>query len=139
MPREFNLKRVLEPVKAIVRKLNDRRSVLMEEIGEIDKHLTAMGGKIGRRAKPAASGSEANGASNGVRQGKRRRRSREDLVKMADEVVELIKTKGKEGATAKEIKEKFGNLLPSVNAWLKEYSATKVKTTGEKSRMRYYA
>jgi hypothetical protein len=138
MAKQFNLKRIMEPVKDIVRKLKDRRSYLMEEVDEIERHLKAMGDRAGngRRAKRD---DDATEASNGIHKRKRSRRSREELVTIAGEIVELIRSKGKEGATAKEIKVKFGNLLPSVNAWLKNYSAVKVKTTGAKSKMRYFA
>jgi len=140
MPRPFNLKSILKPVQKIVRRLKDRRDYLMAEVDEIDTHLTALGSKRGRRAKARVKGDGSGIEPTGTkRKGKRTRRSREELVQTAGEVVELIKGAGKEGATAKQIKAKFGNLLPSVNAWLKLYSPVKVKTTGAKSKMRYFA
>src|SRR5690348_2312634 len=68
----------------------------------------------------------------------RKRRSRADLETQAAEVVKFIAGKGKEGVTGKEIKAQFGGLLPSVNAWLRNYSKVKVRTTGAKSAMRYH-
>jgi hypothetical protein len=141
MAKQFNLKRVMQPAKDIVRKLKDRRSYLMEEVTMIEGHLAAIGGKIAKRAKSMVSGNgtESTETTGTKRKGKRTRRSREELVTMAGEVVALIKSKGKEGASAADVKSQFGNLLPSVNAWLKLYSPTKVKTTGSKSKMRYFA
>lgn len=141
MPRPFNLKKVLSPVQDIVRKLKDRRDKLLEEVNEINSHLTALGGKGRRRGGMSGGETDAgNGAQAGSkRKGKRTRRSRAELVAMATGVVEFIKSKGKDGVGAKEIQAKFGSMAPSVNNWLKQYSPVKVKTSGEKSRMKYFA
>jgi hypothetical protein len=135
MPKAFNLKKVLAPVSDIVRKLKNRRDVLMAEVDLIDNQLARFGGKGGRGRKATVS----EGGSDEPKRKVRRRRSREQLVAMASDIVKFIGSKGKEGATAKEVKSQFGNLLPSVNAWLKLYSTAKVKTTGSKSKMRYFA
>jgi hypothetical protein len=134
MAKQFNLKRVLAPVSDIVRKLKDRRDVLMAEVNLINDEINRLGGNArGRRGpKPAGSADEP-------KRRVRRRRSREQLETMAADVVKFINGKGKEGASATEIKSEFGDLLPSVNAWLKNYSTAKVKTTGNKSKMRYFA
>jgi hypothetical protein len=134
MAKQFDLKRVLAPVSDIVRKLKHRRDVLMAEVNLINDEITRLGGNgRGRRGpKPAAGADEP-------RRRVRRRRSREQLEAMATNVVKFINGKGKEGASATEIKSQFGDLLPSVNAWLKNYSTAKVKTTGNKSKMRYFA
>jgi hypothetical protein len=133
MARTFDLKKVLAPVGDIVRKLKKRRDHLMSEVELIEGELTRLGGgrkgrrKITEEAIPQR------------RTGKRKRRSREELTAMAQQIVDFIKGKGKEGAAAKDLQRQFGPLLPSVNAWLKLYSPGKVKTSGVKSKMRYFA
>lgn len=141
MARQFNLKKILSPVQDIVRKLKDRRDYLMTEVDEINTHLMALGGKGRRRtAKTEGESDAGNGMPTGTkRKGKRTRRSRDELVEQAGKVVEFIKSRGKDGAAAKEIQAKFGSMAPSVNAWLKLYSPVKVKTVGQKSLMRYFA
>lgn len=132
MAKRFNLKKILAPVDDVVRKLKHRRDVLMVEVNLLQAELDRLGGS---RRKP---GPKAEGASQPGRK-LRKRRSRDQLEAIAAEIVEFISGKGKEGASGNEIKSKFGDLLPSVNAWLKNYSTAKVKTTGSKSKMRYFA
>lgn len=133
MAKRFNLKRILAPVGDIVRKLKSRRDELMGEVDLIDSQLARFGGGVagnGRKKQSTAAAPKRRG---------RKRRSRQDLEMIAQEVVQFIGGKGKEGVSGKEIKAQFGDLLPSVNAWLKNYSTAKVKTTGAKSRMLYHA
>lgn len=130
MAKAFDLKSVLAPVDDIIRRLRVRRDQLVAEVDVIDRELARLGG--GTRG---ATGKVARGA----KRAGRKRRSRSDLEARAAEVVQFISDKGKEGATGKEIKAQFGALLPSVNAWLKNYSKAKVRTTGAKAAMRYYA
>jgi len=132
MAKKFNLKKILAPVGDIVRKLKNRRGELMSEVEIIDRELSRFGGsRRGRRPNQAPATAK--------RRGKRKRRSREELDALAEEIFKFIGSKGKGGVTGKEIQAQFGPMVPSVNAWLKLYSPAKVKTTGAKSKMRYYA
>ena len=133
MAKRFNLKKILAPVDDVVRKLKHRRDVLMEEVNLLQAELDRLGG---RRRKP---GPKPEGTATQPGRKLRKRRTREQLKSMAAEIVEFVRGKGKEGASGNEIKAQFGDLLPSVNAWLKNYSTAKVKTTGSKSKMRYFA
>lgn len=138
MARSFDLRKVMAPVGDIVRKLNARRASLLDEVAMLDSELDRLGGGR-RRGRARAAETDTASAASGQPRRKRRRRKREDLESMAQDIVKFIGSKGKEGATAKEIKTQFGNLLPSVNAWLKNYSNAKVRTTGAKATMRYFA
>jgi hypothetical protein len=138
MARTFDLKKVMAPVGDIVRKLNARRASLLEEVAMLDRELERLGGGGRRRGRPSAAEAGTGAATSSEPRRKRRRRKREDLESMAQDIVKFIGSRGKEGATAKEIKSQFGNLLPSVNAWLKNYSKAKVRTTGAKATMRYF-
>jgi hypothetical protein len=131
MARTFDLNKILAPVADIVRRLNDRRDGLMAEVELIDNELSRFEGRrSGAKTvhDPAAT----------KRRGKRTRRSREELNVIAQNVISFIRGKGKDGAAAKELQAQFGPLVPSVNAWLKNYSPVKVKTTGSKAQMRYF-
>lgn len=134
MAKRFNLKKILAPVDDVVRKLKHRRDVLMEEVNLLEAELDRLGGRR-RKPGPKPEGAAASQPGRKVR----KRRSREQLESMAADIVKFIGGKGKEGASGNEIKAEFGDLLPSVNAWLKNYSTAKVKTTGSKSKMRYFA
>jgi hypothetical protein len=132
MAKRFDLKKVLAPVGDVVRKLKNRRDVLMAEVEELNDQIARFEGRRGKRGpKPADAGQPAPKT--------RKRRSRDQLEAMAADIVAFIASKGKEGASGNEIKSQFGDLLPSVNAWLKNYSKAKVKTTGNKSKMKYFA
>jgi len=129
---------ILSPLSDVLDRLNRRREVVAAELAQLDDHIARIGGH-GRRGRKAAIVA-TDGAPVARRKGKRTRRSREELETQAAEIADFIKSAGKEGATGKEIKTKFGNLLPSVNAWLKLYNrGAKIKTTGQKSKMRYMA
>lgn len=136
MAKQFDLKRVLAPVSDIIKKLKARRDFLNAEVELINDEINRLGGNGRGRRGPKAS---AATAPSGEPRRKRRRRSRDQLEAMAADIVKFINGKGKEGASATEIKSEFGDLLPSVNAWLKNYSTAKVRTTGNKSKMRYFA
>jgi len=134
MARAFDLKKILAPVGGIISKLEKRRQYLAAELQVVEDQISRLSGRTSRKRTPSAD--NANGTP-GTRR-KRVRRSREDLEAMAQKIIDFIGSKGKAGASGGEIKAEFGNLLPSVNAWLKLYSKTKFKTTGSKSKTRYY-
>lgn len=132
MARTFDLQAILAPVADIIDRLKNRREALIADVELIDGELARLDGH-GKAAKqpPAAAGPK--------RRGKRSRRSREELNVIAQNVISFIRGKGKEGAAAKELQAQFGPLVPSVNAWLKNYSPVKVTTSGSKAQMRYFA
>ncbi len=141
MPKEFDLQSVLAPVERIVGRLRKRRDELTAEIELIDSQITRFDGigTGGKARKQETQEAEPASTRKKRRRGKRIRRSREEIEALANEVVEFIKAKGKDGVSGTDIKARFGDLFPSVNAWLKNYSKAKVKTTGIKSKMKYFA
>ena len=66
------------------------------------------------------------------------RRSSADLKAQAEEVVDFLKVKGREGAKAGELKEKFGKLSPGVKPFIEKHTDYKIKTEGEKAGTVYY-
>jgi hypothetical protein len=132
MAQKFNLTKILAPVDDIVRTLKNRRDDLMVEIDFLNGEIDRLSGRSRRQRR------QTEEAADVKRKGKRKRRSREELNTLAQDVVSFIREKGKEGAAAKELQTMFGPLVPSVNAWLKTYAPVKVKTRGIKSKMRYF-
>ena len=74
-------------------------------------------------------------ADSGERQA---RRSSEDLKAQADEVVDFLKVKGREGAKATEMKAKFGKLSPGVKPFIEKHTDYKIKTEGAKAGTVYF-
>ena len=74
-----------------------------------------------------------------IKRRKRVRRSPAQLKSAADAIVQFVKSKGKEGAIGREIKSRFGALLPSVKVWVEKYGGVKLKTEGDRSKMKYFA
>jgi len=134
MARPFDLKKILAPVGGIISKLEKRRDQLAAELQQVEGEISRLSGRTSR--KRILSHENTDGTPTTRR--KRVRRKREDLEALAHKIIEFIGSKGKAGASGGEIKAEFGNLLPSVNAWLKEYSKAKFKTTGVKSKTRYF-
>jgi hypothetical protein len=134
MARIFDLKKILAPVGGIISKLEKRRGQLAAELQQVEGEISRLSGRTSRKRNLSLE--HANGAP--ARRSKRVRRKREDLEALAQKIIEFIGSKGKVGASGGEIKAEFGSLLPSVNAWLKEYSKAKFKTTGAKSKTRYF-
>jgi hypothetical protein len=132
MARTFDLQAILAPVADIIDRLKNRREALIAEVELINGELARLDGHGNVAKQPT----EVIGPK---RQGKRTRRSRDELTAIAENVISFIRGKGKNGAAAKELQAQFGPLVPSVNAWLKNYSPVKVKTTGSKAQMRYFA
>ena len=138
MARSFDLKKVLAPVDDVVRRLKTRRDELLAEARLIDDQISRFSGAKGSNGRSAQTFS--NETERAKPRGSRKRRSRADLEAQAKDVVAFIADKGKDGVTGREIKAKFGDLLPSVNAWLKSYArGAKVKTTGARASMKYHA
>ena len=71
-------------------------------------------------------------------EGRQARRSGEDLKTLAEEVVDFLKTKGREGARAGELKERFGKLSPGVKPFIEKHTDYKIKTEGAKAGTVYH-
>jgi hypothetical protein len=124
---------ILAPLAQVVERLSARRERVRAELEALNEQIERFGG--GQRSN----GRKVEPATPTKRVGKRIRRSREQVEAQAAEVVNFIKAAGKSGISGKEIKKQFGNLLPSVNAFLKSFAkGAKIKTTGQKSTMRYF-
>jgi hypothetical protein len=69
---------------------------------------------------------------------KRGRRSGGDLKALAEEVADFLKVKGREGARAAEIRERFGKLPPGVKPFVEKHTDYKIKTEGAKAGTVYF-
>lgn len=138
--KTFDLKKILSPVANIVRRLKDRRAVLMDEITALDDTLHRFNGKAGRKRKASGGDTPSDDmAETPKRKGKRTRRDRAEIEADVAKIVEFIKASGTNGVGAKDIKAKFTISAPSVKSYLKQYAPKGTfKTTGAKSKMRYF-
>jgi hypothetical protein len=66
------------------------------------------------------------------------RRSADELKKVAQDVVEFVRSKGKAGVTPGEIKAAFGNLFPSPAQFVKKYGGARLHQKGPVKRPRYF-
>src|SRR5687768_5748657 len=109
----------LLPQDFIIKGLNQRRDLLEEQREEIETQLELIERELKRFGVHGNNGSShlAKGRRGG-RKGRRTRRSREEIQAAAKKVVDFISAGGKEGRSGREIKAKFGALLPSVKGWL---------------------
>jgi hypothetical protein len=73
--------------------------------------------------------------------GKKRRirRTPEQLKAEADKVLAMIRGAGKAGIGGGEIRKKFPGVGQNIKAFVQQYAGVKVKTTGQKVKMRYHA
>jgi hypothetical protein len=69
---------------------------------------------------------------------KQGRRSSEDLKAQAEAVADFLKAKGRDGATAGEMRERFGKLSPGVKPFVEKHTDYKIKTEGAKAGTVYF-
>ena len=72
------------------------------------------------------------------KKGKRIRRSPEQLKQEAHTIVELIRSKGQQGATGSQIRERHPKIGPDIKGFLQKFSGRKFKTSGKRAGMRYF-
>jgi hypothetical protein len=68
----------------------------------------------------------------------RQRRSKDELRTDALAIFELIQSKGKEGASGGEIRERFPKVGPSVVGFVTKNGGGKIRTEGHKASTRYF-
>jgi hypothetical protein len=136
-----HISRILAPLSEIIEKLKERRALLEDQKRSVEAEIELIEGELARlngghgRAKK---GERAEPDKRG--RGKRVRRTRDQVEAHAGQIVDYIRSKGKEGVSGREIKAKFGAVLPTVQAYLKQYAPdAKIKTEGKKAAMRYLA
>ncbi|MDB5322218.1 MAG: hypothetical protein JWN40_3849 [Phycisphaerales bacterium] len=129
--KQFDLTTLLDPTD-IIRRLQKRRDELMSEVDLIDGEIVRFGGGIVGRKPP-------KGTKIGKPKGKRRvKRTADQLIAHAQQIVEFIKAAGKEGVSGKDINAKFDGVNPSAKQFLKTHAPdTKIKTSGKRAAMRY--
>jgi hypothetical protein len=91
-------------------------------------------------AKPVAVPKAIKPVKTAAGKPKRTRRSSEAVKAQAMEMAAFVKSKGKEGATGKEIAAKFGPVLPSIKMFVNERvePAFKIKSKGAASKTVYF-
>jgi hypothetical protein len=123
-------------------KVAELKSEIQAEIDRLQRALKSLGGgEVGNGIRARRGRGKAKKTMSSVikqaKKGKRIRRSPENLAKDAAEVIAIIKSKGKEGAKGSDFA-RF-KIIGSPKVWLKQHARdAKIKTTGEKSKMRYH-
>jgi hypothetical protein len=120
-------------IKALLRPLQKERRKLEAKIAKINKVI----GRALKGFESAIRGDVASPVKVG-RKRKRIRRGADDLKKIALGVVELVKTKRKEGVTPAEITAQFGKLAPSPFQFVKKFANVTLLRKGPEKRPRYY-
>ncbi|HEX3357753.1 MAG TPA: hypothetical protein VHS31_12350 [Tepidisphaeraceae bacterium] len=133
--------------RAAQKNISDIKEIVHEQIehhsSEIDRLKEMLEGlgsaatgalKRGRKRMKAWMGSAPAKAG---KKKKRIRRSLDDIKKDAKEVIAIIKSKGSQGAAARDFK-KF-KIIGSPKQWLKTYAPdAKIKVVGDKQKTRYF-
>jgi len=145
MPKAINITKALKAitseleemrvkkVKALIRPLENERRKLHTRVEQIDRLIDAALGQ-GRASLDGTPDSKPKTTT----RRKRIRRSGEALKKIADSVVAFIKSKGKEGVTAGDIKAAFGQLFPSPPQFVKKHAGIQLQRKGHAKRPRYF-
>jgi len=76
-------------------------------------------------------------STKGKRRGKRGRRTAEELTALAQSAVDIIKSGGKDGVMALDVKSKLDGITGSVKQFVELHSDHKVKQEGSKRHTRY--
>jgi len=110
---------------------------LDEAAAQIRGTLEKLGyGSNGVSVSKSPKASEANVASGKPR--KRIRRTPEQLKGEAIAIIELIKSKGSEGATGPEIRARHAKIDPDLKGFVQKFGGKKLKTAGKARSMRYF-
>jgi hypothetical protein len=119
--------------QADIRRASEQRvQVIAEQVERLNELYHSATGRYYVSSKKDKA---ANADAGDKRQG---RRSSEELKAQAEEVVDYLKTKGRDGAKAGEIKERFGKLSPGVKPFIEKHTDYKIKTEGAKAGTVYH-
>lgn len=138
----------LDGLLARIRKVErDTSQNLRSELQQIERerqrlnsYLDAAAHRIQRSLHELST--EPNGERSGAvraRSSKRIRRTPQQLKQSADAIFQSIKSKGEKGATGSEIRKHHPKVGPDIKGFLLKYAKLKLRTTGRKAAMRYYA
>jgi hypothetical protein len=137
------VKGLLQTLKHIERERKQRTADLEEaakavlnQLRELG-HAAAGGSNNGRARRGAARMSGAKRTSTGVKK-RRIRRGPEELKAEATKVLETIRKAGKDGIGGNEIRKSFPGVGPDIKGFVEKHGGGKVKTTGQRSKMRYH-
>jgi hypothetical protein len=103
---------------------------LDEAADQIRRTLEQLGDKLSAKRSPKEPR---------VRRAKRVRRNPEQLKREAEAIFQLIKAKGHDGAKGAEIRKYHPKVGPDIKGFLLKYGKLKVRTTGRKASMKYFA
>lgn len=130
------LRNIEQEKRRIVADLDDASQRLTETL----RHLNAQGARHNLTGRPMFAPTAAPApVAKKTRKGKRIRRGPEQLKEYADGIYQLVKTKGAQGARGGEIRAEFPKVGQDIKGFMQKHGGYRLKTTGEKSLMRYHA
>ncbi len=136
--RQQATKRLLRTLKQIDQERKQRTADLEEAAKVVLKQLAEMGHiAVGTSKKTATKGRKTAITITGKR--RRIRRSPEQLKAEAMQVLAMIKKTGKGGIGGGEIRKSFPGVGQNIKAFVEKNAGVKLKTTGQKIKMRYFA
>jgi len=133
--RRQAVRNLLRSLKHIDQERKQRTADLEEAAKVILNQLAEMGHiAVGKSTK-----AKKTTTKEAAKEKKRIRRSPEQLKAEAMKVLTMIKKAGKEGIGGGEIRKSFPGVGQDIKGLLAKNAGVKVKTTGEKSKMRYFS
>jgi len=140
------------PVNAIlsrIRKVTQRTTdTLKRELAYLEAqkskltaHLDDAAERIRKTLGDLGHSSNGEHAAPPLRRAKRKRirRSPEQLKHEAAAIIQFVRSKGSEGAKGGEIREHHPKVGPDIKGFVQKHAGRKLKTTGQKASMRYFA
>ena len=128
------VKSLLRTLKHIDQERKQRTADLEEAAKLIGKQLLELG-HIGSNSKAVATQAKRT-ATTGKKE--RVRRTPEQLKTEAVKVVALIRSSGKDGISGADIRKNIPNVGQNIKGFVRQYTGEKLKTTGQKVKMRYH-
>lgn len=126
----------VETLKKELRHIEEEKRRLTADLDEAADHLRETLQQLGHRGNGRIA---SRRAVRKHRSGKRIRRTPEQLKREAEAIIDLVKSKGTEGASGPEIRKHHAKIGPDIKGFVHKYCGKKLKSTGAARSMRYFA
>jgi hypothetical protein len=132
------VKSLMRTLKHIDQERKQRTADLEEAAKLVIKQLSDLGHSVGINTNRKAASPKTVKA---VRVGRKRRirRGPEQLKGDAEKALAMIRKAGKEGIGGVDIRKSVPGVGQNIKAFVEKYADVKLKTTGQRSAMRYFA
>ena len=127
-----------ESLRNELRRIEDEKIKLTSHLDDAAERIRDTLSKLGIGAGAGTLNGHRAKATKSSRKSKRIRRSPEQLKQEARAILDLIKSKGDEGATGSQIRERHPKIGPDIKGFMQKFSGRKLKTAGKRAGMRYF-